>query len=145
MSDVCEQIIGVGIDVVSIARIEAAIKRRPRIVERIFSEEERTYCSRLRDPWENWAVRFAAKEAVMKALGASPGRTPWSMISIIRAEGRPRVRLVGSAFQYARSMGCSRLEVSLAHEDGIAVAVAIAIRRLEDRADTPGTGAENPG
>lgn len=123
-----DQIIGVGLDVVEVGRIESAITRRPRIVERLFSEEEKAFCSALADPWENWAVRFAAKEAVMKSLGAGPGAMPWSMISVVRGEGRPMVRLYGRALEYARSMGCDRLEISLTHESGLAMAVALALR-----------------
>lgn len=71
-------------------------------------------------------MRFAAKEAVMKSLGASPARMPWRMISIARSEGRPHVRLEGRASEYAHGLGCDRFEISLTHEAGLAVAVALA-------------------
>ncbi len=127
MPAAAERIIGVGLDLVEVARIESAITRRPRIVDRLFSEEEKEFCSSLADPWENWAARFAAKEAVMKSLGAGPARMPWKSISLVRQGGRPSIRLEGAALEYARSLGCSRIEISIAHEGGMAGAVAVAV------------------
>jgi holo-[acyl-carrier protein] synthase len=128
----CEKVIGVGLDVVEISRIESAINRRPRIVDRLFSEEEKAFCSGLADPWENWAVRFAAKEAVMKSVGASPAAMPWKMISVVRSRGRPQIQLYGRARQYAHSIGCDRFEISLTHEAGLAVAIALALSYVRD-------------
>ncbi|MER3454686.1 MAG: hypothetical protein C4318_05950 [Acidimicrobiia bacterium] len=135
MDIVCEEVIGVGVDLVSVSRMQSAISRHPRILDRLFSDAEREYCSRAKPPWERWAARFAAKEAVIKALGASPGRMPWRMISIEGGEGRPYIRLLGKAANYARSVGCDRIEISLTHHEGMAVAVAVAIRGVKIRTD----------
>ncbi len=142
MPAAAERIIGVGLDLVEVARIESAITRRPRIVDRLFSDEEKAFCSSLADPWENWAARFAAKEAVMKSLGAGPARMPWKSISLVRQGGRPSIRLEGAALEYARSLGCLRIEISIAHEGGMAGAVAVAVGAAgpEARSETCSAG-----
>lgn len=122
-----ERVVGVGVDVVAIERMRRLITRRPRAVERLFSDEERRYCVSRSNPWESWASNFAAKEAVMKAMGSSPSKTPWRSVWVDRTPRGPRVVLAGRAHEFARALGVKRIELSLAHDAGVAVAVAIAI------------------
>lgn len=126
-----ERVVGVGVDVVAIERVRRLITRRPRAVERLFSDEERRYCGSLSSPWESWASSFAAKEAVMKAMRSSPSKTPWRSVWVDRTPTGPRVVLAGRAREFARALGVERIELSLAHDAGVAVAVAVAIGTSE--------------
>ena len=111
-----------GIDIVQVARLEAALERWPRLAERLFTAEERRYAAGRPHPAESLAARFAAKEAAMKALGQGWPRISWQDIEIVRGEGRPELRLTGRAASLA---GDGRLAVSLAHDGGVAVAQVI--------------------
>jgi len=111
---------GIGIDVVEISRFEAALRRRPRLERRCFSPVEREYCSRQRRPGQHFAVRFAAKEAVAKAL-RSPLR--WREVEVVGAGGPPRVKLHGKML--AAAAGRTML-ISMSHSGDIAVAAAVA-------------------
>lgn len=111
-----------GIDVVQVARLEAALERWPRLAERLFTEEERRYAARRPHPVESLAARFAAKEATMKVLGTGWPRISWQDIEVVRGKGRPELRLTGRAAALA---GGGRLAVSLAHDGGVAVAQVI--------------------
>lgn len=118
---------GVGVDVVDVARFALALERRPRIVERLFTEGER------RDGKgraERLAARFAAKEAVMKSLGVGLGSVPWRSIEVAKEpSGRPRIVLSGAAAELAERRGVGEILVSLTHSDLSAIAVAIAESR----------------
>ncbi|MEV0592081.1 holo-ACP synthase [Nonomuraea cavernae] len=113
-------ILGIGVDIVDIARFEAALERTPRLRERVFTEAERPL------PVHSLAARFAAKEAVAKALGAPRG------ISHLEAEvrsgdsGKPEVRVTGKAADVAQGLGIKRWHISLSHDAGVAVAYVIA-------------------
>ena len=111
-----------GIDVVQVARLQAALDRWPRLAQRLFTAEERRYAASRPHSSESLAARFAAKEATMKALGQGWPRISWQDIEIVRGEGRPELRLTGRAAALA---GDGRLAVSLAHDGGIAVAQVI--------------------
>ena len=108
-----------GIDLVQVARLQAALERWPRLAARLFTAEELRYAATRPHPAESLAARFAAKEATMKALGEGWPRVSWQDIEIVRGEGRPELRLTGRAAALA---GGGRLAVSLAHGGGIAVA-----------------------
>lgn len=110
----------IGIDVVQISRFEQALRRRPRLAERCFSPAEHAYCSRQRRPAQHYAARFAAKEAVAKALQA-PVR--WREIEVAREGGPPRIILSGATLERAAGRTVS---VSLSHDGDVAVAAAIA-------------------
>lgn len=113
-------IIGVGIDVVDIARFQDRIGRSPRLVARLFTEEEQG----LRP--ESMAARFAAKEALAKALGAPVG-LHWTDAWVVRdSTGRPHLRTQGTVRARADELGVHHLHVSLSHDAGIASAVVIA-------------------
>ncbi len=113
-------IIGVGIDVVDIARFGHRLERTPRLMERLFTESEREL--RL----ASLAARFAAKEALAKALGAPVG-LHWGHATVVRNDdGRPELHVVGTVAARAQSLGITSLHVSLSHDAGIASAVVIA-------------------
>jgi holo-[acyl-carrier protein] synthase len=114
--------VGVGIDLIEIERIERALERRPRLAERLFTEGEIAYAEERARPGRHLAARFAAKEAVIKALGTG---VPPAQIEIEAGEP-PRVRLTGSAAEVTREQG-AKLSVSLTHSREAAAAVAIAL------------------
>jgi holo-[acyl-carrier protein] synthase len=115
-------VIQTGIDVVDMARLEAALERWPRLAERLFTVEERRYAASRPHPVESLAARFAAKEATMKALGQGWPKISWQDIEIVRGDGRPELKLTGRAATLA---GGGHLAVSLAHDGGVAVAQVI--------------------
>ena len=98
--------IGIGNDLVDIDRFRRALERTPRLRERLFTEAERSYADARADPTERYAVRFAAKEAVMKALGVGLGEIQLRDIEVQRAEsGAPSIVLHGTAAALATSRG----------------------------------------
>jgi holo-[acyl-carrier protein] synthase len=112
---------GVGIDLLEIGRLERALERRPRLAERIFTDEERSYAASKGRPGRHLAARFAAKEAVVKALGLSGG-FGFREIEIVAGEP-PTVRLSGGAAEAAEGL---RVDISLTHSRDNAAAVAVA-------------------
>ncbi len=119
-------IVSVGIDVVLVERFEAALKRTPMLSERLFTESERrTASGNPRSP-ESLAARFAAKEAVAKALGA-PGGLAWHDCEIIPdGDGRPWLTVAGTVANAAAERGITRWHLSLSHDGGIASAMVVA-------------------
>lgn len=112
-------IVGVGIDVVAISRFEEAVERSPHFVDRIFTLSERTLGP------HSLAARWAAKEALAKALGA-PGNLQWHDAEVVREDGgRPRLEVRGSVARRAEELGIARFHLSLSHDAGIASAVVI--------------------
>lgn len=109
---------GIGIDLIEIARLERALERRPRLAERLFTDEELDYARRRARPGRHLAARFAAKEAVVKALGL-PAFAPRE-IEVVAGEP-PRVRLSGRAEE---SAGGREIAISLTHSQEAAAAVA---------------------
>lgn len=120
---------GVGVDIVDIARIERAIGRNPHFAQRVFTEEERAYCERKPRPAEHYACRFAAREAVLKALGTGfSGGIGWQDVSVTRDEaGRPHAMLAGRAAEVAQAHGVEEIALSLSFTHDYAVANAVAI------------------
>jgi holo-[acyl-carrier protein] synthase len=110
---------GVGIDLIEIDRIERALERRPRLAERLFTSGELAYARERARPGRHLAARFAAKEAVIKALGRG---VPLRQIEVVSGEP-PRIRLHGLA---AEAAGDAELAVSLTHSRETAAAIAIA-------------------
>jgi holo-[acyl-carrier protein] synthase len=111
---------GVGIDLLEIERLERALERHPRLAERVFTEAERDYARARARPGRHLAARFAAKEAVVKALGLNGG-FGLREIEVLAGEP-PRVSLSGRA---AAAAGGERIEISLTHSRDFAAAVAI--------------------
>ena len=113
-------IIGTGIDIVDIARFERTMMRTPRLMERLFAPAERT----LRLP--SLAARYAAKEALIKALGGSDG-VRWIDIEVAsEPSGRPRFDLSGSTAEVVADRGILTLHLSLSHDAGLAAAFVVA-------------------
>jgi holo-[acyl-carrier protein] synthase len=120
-------LIGIGVDLVEVDRMRRTLARTPALVERLFTDAERAYCERRRDPTERFAARFAAKEAVMKALGVGLGAVGWHDIEVARAEsGRPSVVLTGRAAALAAERGVSGWHLTLSHTSRVAEAIAVA-------------------
>jgi holo-[acyl-carrier protein] synthase len=113
-------IVGVGIDVVDIARFAMTLERTPGLRERLFTATEQDL------PLGSLAARFAAKEALAKALGAPRG-LHWSDVEVLREEsGRPRLDVRGTVAAALAEQGIARLHVSLSHDAGIASAMVVA-------------------
>ena len=123
-----------GVDVAEISRIEAAITRRPRFVQRIYTEAEASYCQRMRRPYRRFATRFAGKEAVLKSLGLGARGINWTDIEIL-GRGKPEVRLSGRVAERAGKLGVTRIEISLTHGEDLAIAVAVAINQVATNQD----------
>ena len=123
--------IGIGVDLVEIERFRKVLDRTPGIVDRCFTADETAYSRRRNDPTERFAVRFAAKEAVMKALGVGIGDVRWRDIEVARAEsGRPSIVLHGTAAALAESMGVAEWKITMTHTDSMAEAIAVALGGL---------------
>lgn len=119
--------IGVGIDAVDVGRFRDSLARTPRLAERLFTEEERAYANLRADPTQRLAARFAAKEAVMKALGAGLGAFGFHDVEVVHTEsGQPLLHLQGRALELAAAHGVSRWHLSLTHTDLQAQAIAVA-------------------
>ncbi|MEJ1156031.1 MULTISPECIES: holo-ACP synthase [Microbacterium] len=113
-------IVGIGVDLVDIARFEQTIERTPRLLERLFSPAERVLKHR------SLAGRYAAKEALIKALGGSDG-VYWSEIEVTPEEsGRPWFTLSGSTADVVVERGISSIHLSMSHDGGFATAYVIA-------------------
>ncbi len=113
-------IAGIGIDVVDLGRFERAVGRTPRLRERLFAESERDL------PLRSLAGRFAAKEALMKALGDATGVT-WHDMEVVRdGEGNPSFRVSGAVAAAVERRGITHLHLTMSHDAGIAIAQVIA-------------------
>ncbi len=122
-------VVGVGVDILEIERMERVLERSPRFVQKVFSEQERHYCEHKVRPAAHYAARFAAREAVLKALGTGFGcGIKFSDISIeLDKKGKPLVILEGRAKEIMEEKGVISVEVSLSHTQSLAVANAVAI------------------
>ncbi|HEX6311091.1 MAG TPA: holo-ACP synthase [Acidimicrobiia bacterium] len=121
-------VVGLGTDLVEIERFRLAMARRAKLGERLFSDDERAYAERHRDPAPRLAARFAAKEAVMKALGVGLGAFKLRDVEVARQEsGAPGLVLRGGATALAARRGVTGWHLSLTHTDSMAMAVAIAL------------------
>jgi holo-[acyl-carrier protein] synthase len=125
-------VVGVGVDAVDVDRFRRVLARRPSLAHRVFTDGERADAAALRDPAERLAARFAAKEAVMKALGTGLGGFGLRDVEVVRAPGpgaaagAPSLRLAARAAELARSRRVVRWHVSLTHTTQVAVAVVVA-------------------
>jgi holo-[acyl-carrier protein] synthase len=120
-------VIGVGIDAVEIERFREVLRRRPRVRTRLFSAAEESLVGRRSDPVPSLAARFAAKEAVMKALSTGIGGVDFADIEVLsRPSGAPRLEVSGRAAARAAALGVTAWHVSLSHTDSHATAVVVA-------------------
>ncbi len=116
-------VVAIGADVIEIDRIRTVVSRQPKFVDRVFTPNEIEYCQKHRDPAERYAVRFAAKEAVLKALGVGLGGADLTDIEVIRtASGKPELSISGRAQPLADSLGISSWLITLSHADTVAQA-----------------------
>jgi holo-[acyl-carrier protein] synthase len=113
-------IVGIGVDIVSLARFEQSLQRTPGLRERLFTEAERGL------PVASLAARFAAKEALAKSLGA-PGGLEWHDAEVVRdGEGRPSFVVRGTVAEVAAGAGVTGWQLSLSHDGDTAVAFVVA-------------------
>ena len=119
---------GIGIDAVEVDRFRRVINRTPGVARRLFTEGEQAAGARRRDPAQRLAARFAAKEAVMKALGVGLGAFQFHDVEVVNApSGKPSLVLRGKAAQLADAQGVLGWQLSLTHTDRTAHAVAVAL------------------
>lgn len=121
--------VGLGVDLVEISRMRKILQRTPSFAERVFSEEERAYCDKGADRAAHYATRFAAKEAVVKALGTGFAcGIGVRDIEVVRANsGKPEVKLYGRAAEIAADLGIREIPISLSYTKNDAICCAIAI------------------
>jgi len=120
----------VGIDMIAIDRVRGALERHDgRFLRRVYTPEEAAFC---RGRIAELAARFAAKEAVMKALGTGARGIAWREIEVLpNRRGKPIVYLYGRARERAERIGLHALDVSLTHERDFAVAAVVGLREVE--------------
>ena len=124
------RIFGIGIDVVEVDRIASAIERHGEsFLAKLFTPNERAYCEAQKKSALHYAARFAAKEAVSKALGTGiGGQAGWLDLEITRdSAGAPKLVLLGAAAAFARQKGITEIQISLTHAREYAAANAVAI------------------
>jgi holo-[acyl-carrier protein] synthase len=131
-------IVGIGIDLVKIDRIDKAGKHEG-FLERLFTDREREYCSRQKFPAQHYAARFAAKEALLKAIGTGwSAGVKWTDMEVLHGEGGgPIVNLTGRVKDLIDLKGVKQVFLSYSHDEGYAVAhVVLEGRPLNSGADS---------
>ena len=126
------RIIGLGVDLADIDRVESVYERYPRFVQRCFTEHEQEYALRFAKPSRRLAARFAGKEAVMKSMGTGWRRIRWTDIEITGG-GAPTVRMSGNAALRAEMLGVTDVLVTITHTDTSALVMAVAVGEHEAR------------
>lgn len=118
---------GIGVDAVDIERFRTSLLRTPSMRDRLFTAEELAYVAPKLDPVPSLAARFAAREAVMKAMGLGLGAFGFHDVWVARAEsGEPSLVVVGKALELAKERGVSSWHLSLTHTDIVAIAYVVA-------------------
>lgn len=125
-------LVGLGCDVIEVERVKGVLERQgERFLKRVFSEEEQAYCLSMKYPWKHFAARFAAKEAVSKAfttgIGAEFGWTSACVYHGSRHEALVKLDEKGEAL--LRQVGGTSVQISIAHSDTVAMAVAAILRK----------------
>lgn len=121
-------IVGMGIDVAEVKRIQAVIElQQERFLRRVYTPEEVAYCEQFKNKFERFAGRFAAKEAAMKALGTGWSRgVRWVDVEVVRQRGgRPTIALRGEARKIADALGVKNIALSITHTAEQAIAQVI--------------------
>lgn len=120
--------LGIGTDLVDIDRFRVVLARTPGLVDRVFRAEERIYAAQAVDPTARFAARFAAKEATLKSLGLGLGAMALSDIEVVKHDdGRPELRLHGTAVETAAAAGAHRFLLTISHTDHLAQATVVAL------------------
>lgn len=121
-------IYGIGTDIVAISRFQRFLDNgNDALFTRIFTEEEKAYCSRKKSSAQHYALRFAAKEAFLKALGTGlRDGLSWQDVAVVNDSlGKPDLRLTGRAAEIFRERSLSRIFLSLSHDGDCAVAMVV--------------------
>jgi holo-[acyl-carrier protein] synthase len=135
-------VVGVGIDAVDVERFRGLMARRVHLADRLFTEGEQSYARAAADPVPRMSTRFAAKEAVMKALGVGLGAFPFAEVEVVRVDlDAPTLVLHGTAGALARGVGVARWHISLTHTEHVAMAVVVAAGDPPAEAAGHGSGA----
>jgi holo-[acyl-carrier protein] synthase len=125
-------VVGLGVDLVEIDRMEQVIERTPRILTRVFSEQEREYAWSKARPATHYALFFAAKEAVLKALGTGFAGMQYTDVEVAHnSDGKPLPVLTGHALEVAESQGVVEVQLSLSYTHQMGVASAVAIKETD--------------
>jgi holo-[acyl-carrier protein] synthase len=120
-------VLGVGVDAVDVVRLRRTLERTPSFATRVFTETEQALAATRRDPVPALAARFAAKEAVMKALGVGLGAFALREVGVVTlASGQPVLHVTGRAAGLAAEQGVTTWHLSLTHTATVAVAVVVA-------------------
>ena len=119
-------IVGIGVDVVDVARLARTIERTPGLVDRVFCHGERAYAGEGEVAMRRLAARFAAKEAAAKALGAPPEATWHEAEVVVDPSGRPSLKVSGEFARIAAERGVRTWHLSISHDGGVAVAMVVA-------------------
>ena len=123
-------ILGHGVDIIGCPRMDKMLSRHgDRLLQRVFTEHEQSYCQKHKERIQHLAGRFAAKEAVLKALGTGMrGRMKWTDVQIANNDlGKPEIILSGESGLVAERMGVAKILISISHTREHAVASAIAL------------------
>jgi holo-[acyl-carrier protein] synthase len=121
-------ILGIGVDIIEIARLRSAVERsKDRFLQRVFTPAEQQFCAKHRDPAPHYAARFAAKEALFKALGTGWAKgVTWLDAEVLREPQKaPILVLHGESQRLSASMGVHKVHLSLSHSDQAAIALVI--------------------
>jgi holo-[acyl-carrier protein] synthase len=121
-------IYGIGVDILEVGRIEKLISNTPRFKQRVFTQHEIDYCELKKNRAQNYAARFAAKEAFLKAIGTGWKRgVAFKEIEIVNnKQGKPELVLYGKSKEFAEQFGLKNIQVSVSHIKDLAVAIVIA-------------------
>jgi holo-[acyl-carrier protein] synthase len=121
-------VVGIGVDLVDVGRVERILGRHDTFAKRVFTPEEIAYCSEQASPAECFAARWAAREACRKSLGGVRGMR-WHDVKVERAPtGAPRLALSGSTRRRAEALGVTEVMVALTHERKMAAAFCLAVQ-----------------
>lgn len=124
-------LIGIGTDIIEVERIRGVLERQgERFLARVFTDEERAYCSQMKFPQKHYAARFAAKEAVSKCFSTGIGaELGWKSVSVYHGDRhQPLVRLDEKGAALLRQVGATHVHLSLSHTEVVAMAVAALVR-----------------
>lgn len=124
------RIIGLGVDLADIDRVERIYEKYPKFADRCFTEHEREYALRFAKPARRLAARFAGKEAVMKSMGTGWRRIRWQDVEITGG-GKPTVNLAGTAARRAAMIGVTEIHVTITHTDTTAMVMAVSVGEHE--------------
>ena len=124
------RIIGLGVDLADIDRVERIYEKYPKFAERCFTDHEREYALRFAKPARRLAARFAGKEAVMKSMGTGWRRIRWQDVEITGG-GKPTVNLAGTAARRAAMIGVTEIHVTITHTDTTAMVMAVSVGEHE--------------